>query len=227
MNKSSQSNSWLLKTIREILNSDNDTIQDHGLHFANIKAAAKHNYSLLKQYGYDYAKLVADHPNSTITPGSEFRKPDILEKLFHKHVDWKFVKAKLADGDDYHINRDVVDEKSLRSDLLHMIERGNHKSTLTEDNKKEVQAVLKKEILRGWQFPIVVNTILKIPGAMYIPIGNIDQITVVEAVISDYSFDAHYTGHSFKKKMHPVLLLTQVESFLSSYPHNTAKSASQ
>ena len=153
-------------------------MQDHGLIFENTKSAAKFNSTLLQKYDYNYSNLVADHPNSTITPGSEFRKPEILEKLFSKHEDSKFIKSILTDGADYPIDTDVVNEEELKKNLLHMIQRGNHKSTLTADNQKEVQAVLEKETLRGWQFPIQIETILKIPGAMYIPIGMINQITV-------------------------------------------------
>ena len=178
MNESTKSYSWLLKTIQEILHSEETVMQDHGLQFENTKTAAKHNSKLLEKYNYNYAKLVAAHPNSTITPGSEFRKPEVLEKLLYKHEDWNFIKAILTDGADYPINKDIENEEKLREDLIYMIKRGNHKSTLTIDNKKEVQAVLEKETLRGWQFPIKIETILKIHGAMYIPIGIIDQITV-------------------------------------------------
>ena len=92
----------------------------------------------MKKYNYDYSKLVADHPNSTITPGSEFIKPAILEKLFHKHEDWNFIKAILTDGADYPINKEIIDENKLKEDLIYMIKRGNHKSTLTKENQKEV-----------------------------------------------------------------------------------------
>ena len=180
MNNTIKSDYWLLDTIREILDSDEVEMQDHGLLFENTKTAAKHNSKLLKSYDYNYKNLVQNHPNSTISPGSEFRKPEVLEKLFSKHEDWKFIKAILTDGADYPINKKVIDEEKLREDLVYMIKRGNHKSTMTIDNRKEVQKVLEKETLRGWQFPILVNNITKIPGSMYIPIGIIDQITANE-----------------------------------------------
>ena len=61
-----------------------------------------------------------------------------------------------------------------------MIERRNHRSTLIAENKEEVEKVLGKKTPRGWQFPIDVETVLKIPGTIYIPIGIADQITVDE-----------------------------------------------
>ena len=178
MNAVSNSPSWLLKTISAILDRDDIPMKDHVLHFANTKIAAKYNSNLLKKLCYNYSKLIAAYSNSTISPGSEFRKPALLEILFHKYADWKFVKAIISDGADYPINHDIVDEEAQKFDLLHMIERGNHKSTLTAENKKEVQTVLEKETSRGWQFLILTSTILKIPGAMYIPIGITEQITV-------------------------------------------------
>ena len=80
MSDKHNTDSWLLDTIKNILESEETVMQDHGLKFENPKAAAKFNSKLLKKYNYDYSAMVKDHPNSTITPGSEFRKPEILEK---------------------------------------------------------------------------------------------------------------------------------------------------
>ena len=124
-------------------------MKDHGLMFENTKSAAKYNSNLLKKYGYNYEALVNDHPGSTITPGSEFRNPRLLEKLFTKHEDWNLIKTLLTEGADYPINKNVTDEKKLREDLIYMIKRGNHKSTLTTANKGEVNKVMEKETPRG------------------------------------------------------------------------------
>ena len=112
MNEKHNTNSWLLDTIKEILASEEIEMKDHGWKFENTKAAAKFNSNLLKKYNYNYETLVKDHPNSTITPGSEFRKPELLEKLFGKHSDCNFIKILLKEGADYPINKDIVDEKN-------------------------------------------------------------------------------------------------------------------
>ena len=127
MNKLHKSDSWLLDTIRDIFASEETEMRDHGLDFENMKKAAKHNSKLLRKYDFDYGKLVADDPDSTITPGSEFRKPEILEKLFHKHEDWNFIKTILKEGADYPLHDDV-DEEKLKEDLAYMIKRENHQS---------------------------------------------------------------------------------------------------
>ena len=180
MNNKHNTDSWLFDTIKSILESEETIMKDHGLQFENTKAGAKLNNKLLKNYNYNYSALVKDHPNSTNTPGSKFRKPEILEKLFVKHEDWNFIKTLSKEGMDHPIKNDIVNDKKLREDLIYMIERGNHRSTLTAENKEEVEKVLGKETPRGWQFSIDVETVLKIVGTMYIPIGIADQITVDE-----------------------------------------------
>ena len=105
MNKKNNTNSWLLDTIKEILESEDIPMKDHGLMFENTKSAAKYNSNLLKKYGYNYEALVNDHPGLTITPGSEFRNPRLLEKLFTKHEDWNLIKTLLTEGADYPVKK--------------------------------------------------------------------------------------------------------------------------
>ena len=53
MNEKHNTDSWLLDTIKNILESEEIVMKDHGLKFENTKAAAKFNSKLLKKYNYD------------------------------------------------------------------------------------------------------------------------------------------------------------------------------
>lgn len=155
-------------------------MQDHGLVFDCTKTAAKYNSKLLKKYGYDYGKLVAAHPNSVISMGSEFRPIHQIEPLLHRHQDWNYIRAVLKEGGNYPMIDDVPDPEQLRKNLIDMIDRGNHKSSSTKENKPVARKTIINEVCRAWSFPITIETLLEIPEAMYVPVGIADQIEVNE-----------------------------------------------
>jgi len=64
----------------------------------------------------------------------------------------------------------------MKSDLEEGIAFGNHKSAM--DSSKWMMSTLNKEIIRGWQLPLLTDKLHLIPGALVAPLGNAKQTTI-------------------------------------------------
>ena len=73
--------------------------------FELTKEAAAHNASILKHYNHDMTRVIADHPNSHISYGSEFRPTEVLYPLLHKSPFWEDVSTSLDRGAKYPLTR--------------------------------------------------------------------------------------------------------------------------
>ena len=63
-------------------------------------------------------------------------------------------------------------------DLREALERGNHKST--RNREEDLQQLVYKDILYGFQMPITIEAALKIPHACISPYSIVDQLTLDE-----------------------------------------------
>ena len=118
--------SWLMGTIKEIIDAADRTILPHKYVFANNREAAKHNTKILKRTKYDLTLALERCKGTVMEPGSEFRRTAELKPLFHHHEHWEKMSEIIATGLDYPLN-DLPD-KILKDDVTAMIARGNHKS---------------------------------------------------------------------------------------------------
>ena len=66
--------------------------------FNLTKEAAAHNANILQHYNYDMTRVIADHPNSHISYGSEFRPTKVLYPLLHKSPFLEDVSTSLDKG---------------------------------------------------------------------------------------------------------------------------------
>ena len=60
--------------------------------------AADHNSGILEKHGCDLSRLIAAHPNTEISPGSEFRNPSVLQPLLKNHHLWDYIQDSLCHG---------------------------------------------------------------------------------------------------------------------------------
>jgi hypothetical protein len=60
--------------------------------------AALQNLAILSDYEFDLHKALDANKNSPLGPGSEFRAPDKLSKVFSLHPLWQRMKCMLTDG---------------------------------------------------------------------------------------------------------------------------------
>ena len=125
--------SWLMATIRTIMNSTGKIILPHKYKFENTREAAKHNTTLLKKSKYDFVRAMQKELGTILEPGSEFRKHTDLQPLFSKHQHWPAMRDIISKGVNY--NLEELSEETRKEDLEYMMKRGNHKSASEPENE--------------------------------------------------------------------------------------------
>ena len=129
---------------------------------------------ILHQFDYDIEAAIMHDPNSPLHPGSEFRPVSLLAPIFKNHPSWKRIYSTLTFGGHYPLV--PISEELAKSDLQDGIAFGNHKSAV--QSKEWMMSALKKEIVRGWQLPLLTDKLHLIPGAAVAPMGNAKQTTI-------------------------------------------------
>jgi len=171
--------SWLVTKMRWILALKEKAPSRHKFHFENTRSAAKINTKLIKRFKYDFTKACQHQKRSIANPGTEFRSIHHLSELFNHHEDWTELKSIITKGCDYKLET-IVDEETRKSDLLHMIDRGNHKSASKQGCAKILQKTFTKEVEKGWIVPITLESTQKIKDLFVIPLGIAHQLTIDE-----------------------------------------------
>jgi len=168
--------------------------------------AATHNSNLLEDFGYDLGKFIDQHPGSTISYGSELRPLDQLEPLLYHHHSYEHFKSNYINGIDYPIEQ--LDDEARNSMLAKSIERGNHKSALSDEERPHVTKLMSQDVELGYGIPLTVECISKIEGAEVYPVGCQNQQTIDEKgnvipkkrVTHDLSFNKR-TGQSVNQRV--------------------------
>ena len=126
--------SWLVNTVRFCISQQERDPEPHDIVFKNSTEAAIINTNILKEYQYDFDKFINSQTNTILSPGSEFRSIQTLERLLGNHQDWHKIKRIISEGCDIPTVNPVINEETRKTDLHAMILRGNHKSTQDKDN---------------------------------------------------------------------------------------------
>jgi len=171
--------SWLVTKLRWILASTEKAPARHKFRFENTRNAAKSNTKIIKKFKYDFVKACQHQRKSIANPGTEFRSIHNLSQLFQHHEDWSELKSIIEKGCDYKLD-EIVNEKTRKEDLLHMINRGNHKSTKKQGCDKILQKTFTKEVEKGWIVPVTLESTQKIKDLFVIPLGIAHQLTINE-----------------------------------------------
>ena len=111
--------------------------------------AVANNSNLLAEVEYDLGKFIDQHPDSTISYGSELRPLDQLESLLSlsHHPSFERLKQNHAHGIDYPL--EPLSEEARLTMLENLIERGNHKSALSEEERPHVTKLMAQDIELG------------------------------------------------------------------------------
>jgi len=165
-------------TVEKIAHSPVPAPSSSSLKFEFTVDAAVHNSSLLEQAGYDLGKIIDQCPGSTISYGSELRPITQLEPLLHHHPTFQHFKSSHLNGIDYPI--DEIDDAERKVILEATLERGNHKSSLSDEERPHVTKLMKQDVELGYGIPLSINCIRNIPGAEVYPVGCQNQLTIDE-----------------------------------------------
>ena len=176
---STTTDSWLVARIREICQIQEKDRSMHSFCFENSHEAAAWNAKVLESYDNDYQKAVENQPNTTISPGSEFRAVEHIEKIWGHREDWENIKDTLMNGCSYPL-KTPLDEKTRLSDLKAMIDRGNHKSCEKPHLAISLDENIEKEVNKAFQIPLPVKYLIKLKNAYVIPMGMSEQFSINE-----------------------------------------------
>ena len=178
-NKNHPGSMWLVDNLRELCERNEKAPMMHEFKFDNIEKAVRHNTKILKKYEYDFKKVVQNHKDTVLNPGSEFRPTKALKGIWQHREDWLKIKKILKSGCKYPMGPDVPEETRI-TDLRQMAERGNHKSAIKEPNASELKEKIAKEVVQGFLIPFEVRAITKIKNLSITPLGCQKQWSVNE-----------------------------------------------
>ena len=145
------------------------------LSFEVSHAAAESNASILRDANYDVSTLIAAHPDSLLSYGSEFRSPSLLHPLLRKHPLWPYLRRTLEHGAEFALTTEP-DDNHRREENTALIEYENHKSA--KDNDGVILSNLASEVSYGFALVIPLAIINLIKHSMVVPLGIAEQFTV-------------------------------------------------
>lgn len=130
----------------------------------------------MEEFDLDLGKLIADHSNSTLGYGSEFRTVEELTPLLGRHPNFPTLANFLTEGMPYVFTRE--NDRDTQLEELHtLLLRGNHKSA--QENIEQVKVLIAKDVHHGFSIPLPVRIIPEITGAAVQPLGLVKQWTVL------------------------------------------------
>jgi hypothetical protein len=116
---------------------------------------------------------LAQHQDTTLNFGSEFRPIGDLEKILGLHPNFGFFSGVLAEGMDCRFTKELPEEQQ-KEEVEAMMTRGNHQSV--QEDSEEVAKLLAKDVLYGFSLPVL----LDLAQAMVQPAGVVKQFSLQE-----------------------------------------------
>ena len=161
-------------------------------------SAAQTNSDLIEEYGFDLQALFDAHPNSTISPGSEFRPIHVIEPLLQHHPFWPLLSSMLFRGASYKFKNLPPDsDRELENEAI--LEYGNHSSAVKRPDA--LRKVSEKDTKFGFSLPITFDCARKIKDGRVGPLGvaqhaGIDEhgdIVIKDRLAHDQSFSLGFS----------------------------------
>jgi hypothetical protein len=143
----------------------------------NLLQSARHNTSILEDYGFDLDRLFAAHSDSTVGYGSEFRPIDQLDRVLGGHPNYPQFRPNVTSGMSF-LGKCLPSEEERVRDLELAIAWGNHKSAL--DHEDEVRLLLAKDVKHGFAVPVTLTAVRRMSGTLVQPAGMVEQFTLDE-----------------------------------------------
>ncbi len=166
----------LADALASILHAPNPTTHPTEFRFEWSNAAAAHNLAVLRRYSLDLGAAIRAQPFSALTPGSEFRAPELLAPFLSAHPLWSRFLDRISEGAEFPLRE--ISETDRLADVRANLARGNHKSARGHEAK--LIEMLKEEVGRGWQLPLPREAALEIRGCEVAPLGMVAQTSIDE-----------------------------------------------
>jgi hypothetical protein len=157
------------------------------------KQSAAHNTKVLASFQYDLAAAIQADTLSPLQYGSEFRPTSVLAPLLSHHPNWHKIRSILEHGAFFYATPLTEPNRILA--LEHALAFGNHKGA-TKD-PKQLQALLVEDVIHGFNMPLDMSAVQKIPGLVLSPMNIARQNTIDETgrvikkdrLTHDHSYD--------------------------------------
>ena len=130
--------------------------------------AAVFNSIIIRKHDYDLQQVIDANPDSTISPGSEFRQPEVIATFLDVHPFWPRINDILRHGAFYKFKL-VPSEEERCAENEAILTYGNHSSA-----RKRPHALIKvskKDTAAGYSFPVTFDCCRKIRHGRVGPLG--------------------------------------------------------
>jgi hypothetical protein len=141
--------------------------------FNMMQEAAVKNFLVFKRYGFDLGTAIEAQKRSPISYGSEFKKPEVLKKIFGNHPLWERMERLLSEGSRWPLK--AISKKDRIADLQEALKFGNHKGTTSKPEL--LRELIIADVTHGYGLDIPLHKIERIPGACLAPMNIMHQFT--------------------------------------------------
>ena len=136
-------------------------------HAANADAANQ-NSQLIAKFDFDLQSLFDAFPNSTISPGSEFRQIEDIEKLLGTHPFWPKIQEILTKGASYTF-KNLPSDTDRKQENDAILDYGNHASA--RKKPEALRKVMAKDAKYGYAFPVTFDCARQLKHGRAGPLG--------------------------------------------------------
>jgi hypothetical protein len=183
----------LVQTIRTILATPLPCPQPTQFAFHLDKHSAEHNTNILESHHFNLDAAIQSDIGSPLQYGSEFRPRSILAPLLAHHPNWHKIDSILEQGAIFHATPLTEANRLLALDLA--LAFGNHKGATK--NSKHLHALLAEDVIHGFNLPVMMSAVQKIPGLVLSPMNIAKQNSIDETgrviekdrLTHDHSYD--------------------------------------
>jgi hypothetical protein len=183
----------LVRVIKEILAQPLPCPAATQFAFQLDTKSANHNTNILASYQYDLDAAIYADKNSPLQCGSEFRPPSILAPLLAHHPNWHKITSILDNGSSFH-SAPLTESNRLLA-LEAALSFGNHKGATNDP--AQLHALLVEDVIHGFNLPLNMSAVRKIPGLVLSPMNIARQNTIDETgqvmekdrLTHDHSYD--------------------------------------
>ena len=102
---------WLYDAILAVFHSPVPTPRAPLVKFDLSDESLAWNSQVIRECGYDLENLFAANVGTTLSPGSEFRPPDQLSRLFSRHPNFNFFMSTIRDGMGYEFETTLSEDE--------------------------------------------------------------------------------------------------------------------
>ncbi len=164
----------LMSIINEIRGQPIPVPTEPEFFFNMTQEAAVKNFLVFKRYSFDLGRAIEAQKRSPIGYGSEFKKPEVLKKIFGNHPLWERMECLPSEGSRWPLKE--ISKKDRVADLQEALKFGNHKGATSK--QELLRELITADVTHGYGLVILLDKIERIPGVCLTPMNIMHQFTL-------------------------------------------------